>query len=96
MGLRVDEVIADQMMTIMVMPMMNMKIVQNKKAREEETRIPEWVRNPSVKVVIIPRRWIISNHRRTFIVIVFVNYRRRYKFTACRRRTFGVLVRRNS
>jgi hypothetical protein len=76
--------------------MMVMKIVQDKKAREEETRTPEWVGNPSVKVVIIPGRWIISNHRRTFIVVVFVNYRRRYKFTACRRRSFRILVRRNS
>jgi len=78
------------------MTMMVMKIVQNKKAREEETRIPEWVGNPSVKVVIIPGRWIISNHRRTFVIVVFINYRRRNIFTACRRLTFGVLARRNS
>jgi hypothetical protein len=91
-GLWIDKVIGDGVMTIMMV----MKIVQDKKAREEETRTPEWVRNPSVKVVIIPGRWIISNYRRTFIVVVFVNYRWRNVFTACRRLTFGVLTRRNS
>jgi hypothetical protein len=78
MGPGIDEVIADQIMTMMVrtmrvMTMMNMKIVQNEKAREEETRTQEWVRNPCVKVGIIPRRRIISNHGRTFIVVVLVN-----------------------
>jgi len=78
MGLRVDEVIADAVMTIMVM-----KIVQDKEAREEETRKPEWVGNPSVQVVIIPGRWIVRDYRRTFLVIVIVNYWRRNVFAAC-------------
>jgi len=84
-------VIADAVMTIMVM-----KIIQDKKAREEGTRTPEWVGNPSVKGVIIPGRWIVSDDGRPFIVVVVVNYRRRNKFTACLRLAFGVLVRRNS
>ena len=77
MGLRVDEVIADAVMTIMVM-----KIVQDKEAREEETRTPDWVGDPSVQVVIIPGRWIVGDYRRTFSVVILVNDRRRNVFTA--------------
>jgi hypothetical protein len=79
MGLWVDEVIANQMMT-----MMDMKIVQDEKAREEETRTPEWVRNPSVQVVVVPGRGIVSDNRRTFSIVVLVNYRRWNVFTARR------------
>jgi hypothetical protein len=43
------------MMAMMVM-MMDMEIVQNKKTWEEETRPPEWVGNPSVQVIVIPGR----------------------------------------
>jgi len=69
------------MMTMMVM-MMDMEIVQNKKAREKETGTPEWIGNPSVQVAVIPGRWIISNHRRTFVIVVLVNDRRFNVFTA--------------
>jgi hypothetical protein len=79
------------MMAMMVMMMMDMEIVQNKKAREEETRTPEWVGNPSIQVVVIPGRWIISNHRRTFIIVVLVNCFRWNVFTARRWLTFCVL-----
>ena len=45
MGLWVNEVVGNQMMMMMVvmMVMMGMKIVQDEKAREEETGTPEWV-----------------------------------------------------
>jgi hypothetical protein len=73
------------------MTMMDMKIVQDEKTREEETRTPEWIRNPSIQVVVIPRRRIISNHWRAFIVVVLVNYRRRNGFDAQRWLTLSVL-----
>jgi hypothetical protein len=89
MGVRVDVVVADQIMatmvmTMMVMTMMDVKIVQNKKAGEEETRTPEWIGHPPVQVVVIPGRWIISNHRRAFIIVIVVNYRRWNILTARR------------
>jgi hypothetical protein len=77
-------------MTMMVM-MMDMKIVQNKKAREEETGTPEWVGNPSVQIVVIPGWWIISHHRRTFVIVILVNYFRWNVFAARRGLTFCVL-----
>ena len=87
MGLWVEEVIADQMMMVM-----DVKIVQDEKAREEETSAEEWVRNPSVQVVIIPRWRIVGDHRRTFLVIVIFNFRRGNVFTARRWLTFCVLL----
>jgi hypothetical protein len=75
-----------------MMTMMNMKIVQDEKAREEETRTPEWVRNPSVQIVVIPGRWIVSDNRWTFSIVVAFNYRRRDVFTARRWLTFCVLL----
>jgi len=63
MGLWVNEVIGNQMVM-----MMDMKIVQDEKAREEEARTPEWVRNPSVQVVVIPGRGIVGDYRGTFFL----------------------------
>jgi hypothetical protein len=79
------------MMAMRVVMMMYMEIIQNEKAREEESRTPEWVGNPSVQVVVIPRRWIISDHRRTFVIVVLVNGLRFNVFTARRWLTFCVL-----
>jgi hypothetical protein len=68
MGLWVDEVIGDEMMTTM-----DVKIGQDEKTREPEPGIPEWVRDPCVQVVVIPRRGIVSHNRRTFIVVIVVD-----------------------
>jgi hypothetical protein len=88
------------MMTVVEMMIMveMMKIVQDEKAREEETRTPEGIRHPCVQVVVIPGRRIISNHWRTFIIVVLVNYWRRNVFSARRWSIFCVLLgsRRNS
>jgi len=55
MGLGVNEVVRNQMITVveMIIMMKMMKIIQDEKAREEETRTPEWIRNPSIQVAII-------------------------------------------
>jgi hypothetical protein len=79
------------MRTMTVVMMVDMEIVQNKKAREEEARTPEWERNPSIQVAVVPGRWVISNHRRTFIIVVLINDLRGNVFTARRRLTFCVL-----
>jgi|GEM_PF-5963929 hypothetical protein len=89
MGLGVNEVVGNQMMMMMVMK--DMKVVQDEKAREEETRTPEWVRNPSIQVVVIPGRGIVSDNRWTFGIVVLVNYRGRNVFTARRWWTFSGL-----
>jgi hypothetical protein len=67
----VDEVIGDEVMT-----MMEVKIVQNEKTREPEPGIPEWARDPGIKVVIIPGRRIVSHNRWTFGVVIVIDYLR--------------------
>ena len=72
MRLWVDEVIADEVM----MTMMAVKIRQHEKARKPEPGIPEWVRDPCIKVVIIPRRGIVGHDRRTLGVVIVIDYLR--------------------
>ena len=52
LGLSVNEVVGNQMITVVeIMIMMKMmKIVQDEKAREEETRTPECTDNPTIQV----------------------------------------------
>jgi hypothetical protein len=50
------------------------EIVENEESGKPETGAPEWVRDPCIHVIVIPGRRIISDDRRTFIVIVVVNY----------------------
>ena len=71
MSLWVDEVIGDEVMT-----MMEVKIVQDEKTREPEPGIPEWARDPCIKVAIIPGRGIISHNRWTFGVVIVIDYLR--------------------
>jgi hypothetical protein len=84
MGPRVHPVIGDDVMVIMamievviVMEMMtdndNIKIVQDEEAGQEATGPPEGIRDPSVQVVIIPRRRIVGDHRRPFVIVIVVN-----------------------
>jgi hypothetical protein len=55
---------------------MSVKIGQDEKPGEPEPGIPEWARYPCVKVVIIPRRRIVSYNRWTFGVIIVIDYLR--------------------
>ena len=52
------------------------EVVQDEEAGEEESRMPERIRNPCVKVIIIPWRRIVCDNRRTFIIVIIVYYRR--------------------
>jgi len=65
----VDVVIADPV----VMAMMDVKIAQDEKTREPECTIPERVRNPSVQIIVIPGRGIVSDNGWTFRVEVVVD-----------------------
>ena len=76
---RVPEMVGDPVMIIMaVMGMVThtIKVVENVVTGEEEPGPIEWVRNPAVEVGIIPWRRIIGDHRRAFLIIVIINYRR--------------------
>jgi hypothetical protein len=52
---------------------MPMEIMQDKKPGKKEPRTPERRRNPSIQVGIRLGRRIVSNHRRTLIIIIVVN-----------------------
>lgn len=50
------------------------EVVQDEESREPESRAPKWKRNPGIQAIIIPRRGIVRNNRRTLIVVIIVNY----------------------
>jgi hypothetical protein len=95
MGLPVDEMVGNQMrrmMMVVVVMMMDVKIIQDEKTGEEEPGAPEWVRDPSIEVVVIPGRGIVGDDGRTFGVVILVNFRRRKVFTFRRRWILSVLL----
>jgi hypothetical protein len=51
------------------------EVIQTEEAREVKPAPPERVWNPCVKVIIIPRRWVVGYDWRTFFIIIIVNYR---------------------
>jgi hypothetical protein len=52
----------------------SVEVVENKESREPGTRAPEWIRDPSVHVVIIPGRRIVCDDWRTFIIVVVIDH----------------------
>lgn len=54
----------------------SVEIMQTEKAREEKTTPPERERNPGIHIIVIPRRWVVSNDRRAFVVIIVVYHGR--------------------
>ena len=74
MGFRIDKVIADKM--LMAIEEDNpVEIMQAEETRKEESAPPEWKWDPSIEIVVVPGRRIISNHGWTFLIIITVNYR---------------------
>lgn len=53
-----------------------MEVMQAEETREEESTPPERVWDPSVKIIVIPGRGIVSDYRRTFIIVVAVYFGR--------------------
>ena len=53
----------------------SVKIVEAEEPGEPEPTAPEWIGNPGIEVIIIPGRWIVSNNRRTLIVVIIIDYR---------------------
>ena len=66
--------IRDQMV-VMTKGDESVKIMQAEEAREEKSAPPERIRDPVIHIVIIPRRRVVSDHRRTFLIVIIV-YRR--------------------
>jgi hypothetical protein len=92
----VEEMIGDHVMKPMTVKMYKyrkIKIVQDEEAGKVKTGKPKRVRDPGIQVVIIRRRYIIGNHRRAFLGVVVIDYRRFNVFAACWRLTLCVLIR---
>jgi hypothetical protein len=51
------------------------EIMETEEPREPKPTKPERIRNPSIEVVIIPGRWIVSDNGRALIVVIVVNRR---------------------
>jgi len=71
----VDEMIGDQMV-MMAHDDESVKITQTEEPREEKSTVPEGIREPVIQIVIIPRRGVISDYRRAFLIVVIVYHRR--------------------
>jgi hypothetical protein len=48
------------------------KIMQDEEPVKMEPIPPEWIGDPGVQVVIIPRRRVVGNNRGTFFVIIVI------------------------
>lgn len=55
---------------------LHIEITQDVEAREPEVRPPKRIRRPCVKICVVRRRRIISDHWRTFVIIVVADFRR--------------------
>jgi hypothetical protein len=69
------------------------EVMEDEESREEKSRIPERVRNPSIQVEVIWWGRIVTDYRRAFPVVIIVDHRRFGVLRACRRWSFGVLSR---
>ncbi len=74
MGPWIEEVIGDQMVMV-VMTNKATEIREDEKPGEEESRAPEWVRNPIVQIVVIPGGRIVSDNGRAFLIVIVIDYR---------------------
>jgi hypothetical protein len=50
------------------------KVMKNEESGEPESRAPEWIRDPSIHIVVIPGRRVISDNRRSLIIIVVIDH----------------------
>jgi len=69
------------------------EVMKDEESREEESRAPERRRNPGIEIIVIPGRWIVSNYRWAFIIVIIVDDGGLDIFRACGRLIFRVLVR---
>ncbi len=71
MGLRVGKVIADKMVMVTEEDV-PVEIMQTEETRKEESTPPEWIWDPSIEIVVIPWRWVVSYNRRAFLIVIVV------------------------
>jgi hypothetical protein len=74
MGFGIDKVIGNYK-PVMTNEDDPVEIVQDEEPGEEKPGAPEWIRNPGVKVIVIPWRRIICDNRRAFLIVIIVYYR---------------------
>jgi hypothetical protein len=48
------------------------EVMQTEIAREEKSTPPEWIGDPGVQVMIIPRRRIVCDDRGAFFIVIVV------------------------
>jgi hypothetical protein len=70
----IEEVIGDET-PVMTNDDDPVEVVQDEEPRKEEPRVPERIRNPCVKVIVIPWRRIVCDDRWTFLIVIIVYYR---------------------
>jgi hypothetical protein len=75
MGLRVDKVIADKMVMVTEEDV-PVEIMQTEETRIEKSTPPERIWDPGIEIVVVPRRWIIGDNWRTFLIVVVVYFGR--------------------
>jgi hypothetical protein len=51
-----------------------LEVVEAKESAKKEAAVPEGIRNPGIKVIVIRRRCIISDYRRSILVVVSVDH----------------------
>jgi hypothetical protein len=72
----------------------SMKVMQTEEARKEKSTPPEWIGNPGIHVIIVPRWRVIADNRRAFLIIIIINDCRFGVRRACWRLVLGILPRR--
>jgi len=51
-----------------------LEVVEAKESAKKEATVPERIRNPGIKVIVIRGRCIISDYRRSILVVVAVDH----------------------
>ena len=69
----IEKMIGNMVIMVMMTHKDKIEIGQDEESREEEPCAPERVRNPVIQVVIVLRRRIIGDNRRTFIIVIRVD-----------------------
>jgi hypothetical protein len=71
----------------------SVEVMQTEEARKEKPIEPEWIRNPGVHVIIIPRGRVVAHYGGAFLVVIIINVRRFGVRRACRRLVFSIIPR---
>ncbi len=90
-----DPVIEIVPMMEMVAEMINdndVKVVQNEEPRKEKVRDKEGVRHPRIEVIIVIWRRIVGDYRRTFLIVIILNFRGLNVLSAFRWLIFSILA----